>query len=318
MHSIPGEKHMKKTILSAAVGLMLAATSAFAADRLAHKGEQVCWLETSAAKMDAAMGGSGIRDSKVWDSTISSVLIRHANGDVLIDTGFGPDAEAQMSELPDASRAFGLQVLSGAKDRKSILDTLVTVNEKPDSVARILVTHAHYDHLGGAVQLTAPIYVTSVEFTWMADQAAHPTITPPSLVAAVRPRIKTLAYGSGPYLGFESSDDIYGDGSIVAVPLPGHTPGSQGVFVKLGKRRVFLIGDATDMLEAAVRGLPKSSLIRAATDSDPELADTQATRIAEFHRLHPDIAIVPAHDRAAYSAVFGSAFNCLSSFKPAS
>jgi N-acyl homoserine lactone hydrolase len=309
---------MKTTILTTAFGLMLAANSAFAVDRLANKGEQVCWLETSAGKIDAAMGGAGIRDSKVWDSTISSVLIRHPKGDVLIDTGFAPDAEAQMSELPDANRAFGLQILSGAKDRKSIVDSLATVDEKPENVARIVITHAHYDHLGGAVQLTAPIYVTSIESTWMEDQAAHPTITPSSLVAAVRPRIRTLAYSSGPYLGFASSDDIYGDGSIVAVPLPGHTPGAQGVFVKLGKRRVFLIGDATDMLEAAVRGLPKSSPIRAATDSDPELADAQAKRIAEFHHLHPDIAIVPAHDRAAYSSVFGCASNCLSSFKAAS
>jgi hypothetical protein len=37
----------------------------------------------------------------VWNSTISSVLVRHAKGDVLIDTGFGPNAETQMSELPD-------------------------------------------------------------------------------------------------------------------------------------------------------------------------------------------------------------------------
>ena len=63
----------------------------------------------------------------------------------------------------------------------------------------------------------------------MTDQAAHPTNTPPSLVAAVKSRVKVLAYDSGSYLGFDKSKDIYGDGTIVVVPfLPGHTPGSQG------------------------------------------------------------------------------------------
>jgi len=306
---------MNKTLLLAAAGVLLASsTSTLAVQGASKPAPQVCWLETSAAKMDAAMGGDGLRDTPVWDSTVSSVLVRHAKGDVLIDTGFSPNAEAQMDELPAAGRAFGRQVVSGAKDRKSITDALSTVGEKPSAVARILITHAHYDHLGGAVELPAPIFVTSAESKWMAEQAAHPTITPPSLLAAVQPRVKSLAYKSGPYMGFESSDDIYGDGTIVVVPLPGHTPGSQGVFLKLGQRKVFLIGDATDTLEAAARGLPKNPAIRAATDSEPELADTQAKRLSEFHAVHPEIALIPAHDRTAYVASFGRASTCISAF----
>lgn len=276
---------------------------------------QACWLETSNAILDGAMGGAGIRETRVWDSTVSGVLVRHPKGDVLIDTGFSPNAEAQMNELPPASRAFGLQIVSSAKDRKSILDVLKSANEPPTQIARIIMTHTHYDHLGGATQLTAPIYVASAEAKWMMEQEAHPTITPPSLVRAIEPRIRILAYDSGPYLGFSESKDIYNDGTIVVVPLPGHTPGSQGIFLKLGKGRVFLIGDAADTLEAAERGLPKSSLIRANTDFEPELADETTRRVAAFHLAHPEIALVPAHDRVAYAAVFGNPSNCISNFQ---
>ena len=279
---------------------------------------QACWLETSKATMDGAMGGAGLLETKVWDSTVSGVLIRHANGDVLIDTGFGPIAETEMNELPPAGRAFGLQVVSGAKDRKPILALLATVDELPAQVSRIIVTHSHYDHLGGATQLTAPIYVASAEAKWMMDQAANPTITPPSLVEAVKPRLKIIAYDSGPFLGFSESKDIYRDGTIVVVPLPGHTPGSQGVFIKLGQRRVFLIGDAADTLEAAERGLPKSPAIRTNTDFEPELADETTRRVADFHRVHPEIALVPAHDRIAFAAVFGSPSTCVSQFNATS
>jgi N-acyl homoserine lactone hydrolase len=148
----------------------------------------------------------------------------------------------------------------------------------------------------------------------MADQAAHPTIEPPSLVAAVKPRLKVLVYDSGPYLGFDHSKDIYGDGTMVVVPLPGHTPGSLGVFLKLGQRSVFLIGDAADTLEAAERGLPKSTPIRANTDFEPEVADTTTRRIADFHRAHPEIDLVPAHDRTAFAAAFGSPSTCEPAF----
>jgi N-acyl homoserine lactone hydrolase len=106
---------MKKIQIFAAAGLLIAASAI--AKGSADK-PQACWLETSASTMDAAVAGAGIRDTKVWNSTISSVLVRDAKGDVLIDSGFGPNAEAQMGELPDAGRAFGMQVVSGAKDRK--------------------------------------------------------------------------------------------------------------------------------------------------------------------------------------------------------
>jgi len=46
-------------------------------------------------------------------------------------------------------------------------------------------------------------------------------------------RYEEYGFENGPYLGFPSSHDVYGDGSIVVVPAPGHTPGSVIVFVTL-------------------------------------------------------------------------------------
>jgi N-acyl homoserine lactone hydrolase len=295
----------------AAMGLLLTGTSSAATTTAAP---QACWVETSAGNMPGGLGGAGLRETKIWHSTISSILVRDPNGDVLIDTGLGPNAAPQMSELPPAGKAFGLQVVGGAKGRKSLIAALAMVGESPARVKRIIITHAHYDHLGGATVLTAPIYVAAAEATWMASQAANPTFTPPSLIAAVKSRLHILSYDSGPYLGFAKSEDVFGDRTIVVVPLPGHTPGSQGMFIKIGDRRVFFIGDATDTLEAAERGLPKSAPIRGATDFEPKIADDTSKRIAAFHRSHPEIALIPAHDRVAYLAAFGHPAACVANF----
>jgi glyoxylase-like metal-dependent hydrolase (beta-lactamase superfamily II) len=87
--------------------------------------------------------------------------------------------------------------------------------------------------------------------------------------------------------------------------LPGHTPGSVGVFLKVGPRLVFAIGDATWIMEAVERGLPRPPTLRAFADDDPDAADRQVKFLAAFHASHPEIAILPAHDRSSWEGIFG-------------
>jgi glyoxylase-like metal-dependent hydrolase (beta-lactamase superfamily II) len=63
-------------------------------------------------------------------------------------------------------------------------------------------------------------------------------------------RYEEYGFEGGPYLGFPQSHDVYGDGSIVVVPAPGHTPGNVIIFVTLrnGTRYAF-VGDLVWQLE---------------------------------------------------------------------
>ncbi|MES2349579.1 MAG: MBL fold metallo-hydrolase, partial [Pseudomonadota bacterium] len=160
-------KTMTCTALSSGALLLSASASA-----TVPPGTAACWVETASSTMDAAMGGAGIRRTSQWHSTVSTVLFRHGRGDVLIDTGFGPDAAAQMSELPAPNRDFGMMILDGAKNRTPLIAALANVDEAPNQVKRIVVTHAHYDHLGGATTLSAPIYLAAKESVWLAQQSA--------------------------------------------------------------------------------------------------------------------------------------------------
>jgi glyoxylase-like metal-dependent hydrolase (beta-lactamase superfamily II) len=64
--------------------------------------------------------------------------------------------------------------------------------------------------------------------------------------------------------GFPASHDVLGDGSIVAVPLPGHTPGSAGYVVSSGDgARWLFVGDAVWAREGIERPAAKGVFARA-------------------------------------------------------
>src|SRR5439155_1313058 len=60
-----------------------------------------------------------------------------------------------------------------------------------------------------------------------------------------RARVEKLTFPGPAYEGFDKSQDVLGDGSIVAVPTPGHTSGATSYFVNSGDgHRWFFVGDA--------------------------------------------------------------------------
>ena len=62
------------------------------------------------------------------------------------------------------------------------------------------------------------------------------------------------------YLGLTGNADLFGDGSLRLVRLPGHTPGSQGLVVDLpGRGRVAFVGDAAPLREQITSDMPQIS-----------------------------------------------------------
>lgn len=107
---------------------------------------------------------------------------------------------------------------------------------------------------------------------------------------------------NGPsYLGFPSSFDVYGDGSIVIVPVGGHTTGSVVVFASLptGKRYAF-IGDLTWQLDGIRLRAERPLLLRMLADVDPGQVRENLLRVIAIADL---MQIVPAHDLTAYDGI---------------
>ena len=110
-------------------------------------------------------------------------------------------------------------------------------------------------------------------------------------------------FEGGPYLGFPKSHDVYGDGSIVVVPAPGHTPGSVIVFVTLqnGTRYAF-VGDLVYQMEGITLREERSWLVRKmGADEDAEGNRENLLHMIALKERLPELIIVPAHDMRAFA-----------------
>jgi glyoxylase-like metal-dependent hydrolase (beta-lactamase superfamily II) len=108
-----------------------------------------------------------------------------------------------------------------------------------------------------------------------------------------------------PYFGFPRSRDVYGDGAIVVVPAPGHTPGSVIIFVTLhhpGRRYAFG-GDLVWQLEGITQREERPWLMRRSVDMDEQALRRSMVRMISIHERYPGIAIVPSHDQRAYADI---------------
>src|SRR5204862_1533290 len=109
-------------------------------------------------------------------------------------------------------------------------------------------------------------------------------------------------FEGGPYLGFPRSHDVYGDGAIVIVPAPGHTPGSVIVFLTLptGKRYA-MVGDLAWQREGITEREERPWLTRKIADADEAGVREGLLRMAAIARRSPDLVLVPAHDGRGFA-----------------
>lgn len=266
---------------------------------------QICWLELGGTEVSGGLGAAGSTTASIWQVTTSALLIRHPAGDLLVDTGTSPKASEEAKELPGwkhfvFEQTAGLNVQRG--DLKSMLQSLGV--EKPQA---IVLSHAHADHLGGVAALPeTPVWMAPEEARFIeADLAHHRGVVIPPQGRALQGRTVELQFDSGPYLNYAKSHDVFGDGSVVLVPSPGHTPGSVVTFINAAEHQLAHVGDLINLTESIERRVPKGFLMRALTDEDPAATDAEVARLVALHEAVPSLTILPAHDRVAWEALFG-------------
>ena len=235
-----------------------------------------------------AFKGGSFSDKRPFAAT--SVLVQHPQGDLLIDAGFGSQVAAHIQALPRIERA-PYQLGS------TVSEQLKASGYDRSGLRGVLVTHSHWDHVSGLDDLQIPIWINEGELQYASKDKGGRVFRDLSAGHSIH----QYEFKGAPYLGFSSSFDVYGDGSVVVVPARGHTTGSVITFVTLptGKRYAF-IGDLTWQLDAIRRRAERPLLLRILADTDPKLVREDMLRMIA---LADAMQIVPSHDVTAYAGI---------------
>jgi N-acyl homoserine lactone hydrolase len=222
-----------------------------------------------------------------------SVLVRHPQGLLLIDAGLGSRAAEHVRAMPALMR-----MLSRMTPGAPAAQQLRAAGIDPGTLAGVILTHAHWDHVSGLSDLPGvPVWVPQAERDFIAG--GHRMAQVAAGLGALDYRV--YRFGSGPYLGFEASHDVFGDGAVVVVPAPGHTPGSVIVFVTApGEKRYAFVGDLVWQREGIEIPAQKPRLSRRMVDADPEQVRRWIVHMHQLQKAVPGLIVVPAHDRRVH------------------
>jgi glyoxylase-like metal-dependent hydrolase (beta-lactamase superfamily II) len=220
---------------------------------------------------------------------VSCFLFRHPHGNVLFDTGCHPSvAEAPETRWGDLARS----VVPTMGPSENTVSELGKVNLVPNDIDIVVNSHLHCDHCGcNAFFSKATIYVHADELAFARDPAAE---------------------GKGyfqadwdhpmPVVEITGEVDIFNDGRIVLLPLPGHSPGLTGLLATLPNNGAHLLASDT----VAIRENLEREIIPKNTWNPNQLAKS----FAEIKRIEKSGAtIVYGHD-LAQSSGYKAAQDC--------
>ena len=152
--------------------------------------------------------------------TDSCYLIRHGDQQMVWDTGL--PAGTKDKPMDDNGMVAAID--------RTLADQLQQLGVKPEDVDVLGISHMHGDHIGQAAQFTnARLLIGKRDFEMLAGKKDD--------------SLQGWRGQGRPVTLVNSDTDVFGDGSVVAIYLPGHTPDHLGLLVNLKGGPVLLTGD---------------------------------------------------------------------------
>lgn len=223
-----------------------------------------------------------------------AIVIRHPKGTFAFDTGLGNEIENQFH---DSFNFLDRQIFKFNK-LHSLRETLIKNKFEPDSIRFIIPSHLHFDHASGIEDFPkASVWTTLEEYQHAMSEEA----TPPAFIKQQYDEKSIqwnfIEFKPVPYEIFEESYDVFNDGTVVLVKMPGHTTGSIGMFVTLKSgKKFFFTGDTTWAREAFINPSEKHRIPRNKVDFNREAVKECIVKIHYLMKRKPELIVVPAHD----------------------
>ena len=217
-----------------------------------------------------------------------------ARGLCLVDTGVGP--EVMQGPRSAALRLYNAVLRPQLNADEAVERTLRNLGVAPADIRHVVVTHFHADHVSslrlfanagfiawGAAART--VMGMSTAAAW--HNGIFKELIPSDLTQRLLPVEGLARLPTGTVLG--EGHDLFGDGSYLAVPLPGHAFGHFGIFWREAAGPVIYATDAAWTREALIED--KTPWLSSAIVFDDRAAGRDSQRLlrafaAEGGKIH--------------------------------
>jgi N-acyl homoserine lactone hydrolase len=158
--------------------------------------------------------------------SVPCFLVAHPKGTMMWDVGVVPDSDFKADGAP-----VNQGMISVTRPLKPQLEAL---GYEPEDIKYIAFSHYHIDHTANANMFAGS--------TWLVEQAERDIMfsDKPAPVRAEK-NYSALKDSKTTILPADADYDVFGDGTVIIKPAPGHTPGHQVLFLKLPKTGPVLV-----------------------------------------------------------------------------
>ena len=237
----------------------------------------------------------------------SFALLQHpTHGPGLFDTGYSHRFHAATARMP--FRIYRWLTPVDVTPEDDAVAQVAAQGISPDGIRWIVLSHLDPDHVGGLRDFPA----ARIHCSWQAWEEARGRTGWGALTRRILPdlfpedlpgRLHVLPDPAGPTFGpLGPTLDLFGDGALRLVSLPGHAPGHLGGLVRTANHgEVLLCGDAC-WARGSLEGVRRTGIHRVIA-ADRTAQDQTYDALTSLRRTMPEITMIPTHCRDAYDAL---------------
>jgi len=234
---------------------------------------------------------------------INVFVIEHERGLILFDTGLDPAIKSDPNYINSPigrfllKRIFQLEI--SAED--TLAKKLEALGYRAADVQKALISHLHFDHVGGIADIPqADLLVNAHEWQRLSEPNPEREWMLTEHIKLPGARWQQIEFAPtddplfAPFGGFH---DVMGDGSLVLLSTPGHTPGSMSLLIRSGNMPpLLLIADLSYAVDLLMED-------RVPGTGDPDQLRSSFAKVRALKQSLPDLIILPSHDPLAAKAL---------------
>ncbi|WNO08301.1 MBL fold metallo-hydrolase [Teredinibacter sp. KSP-S5-2] len=254
----------------------------------------------------AVRGGSW---KPVQFPAVVGVLQHPTQGVILFDTGYAPHFTDATQPFPE--RLYRWVTPMHLSEQQHLHHQLAQRNIALGDVRYIFISHFHADHIAGLKDFSNARFFCSRQALIDMQKRSRignllhghlPALLPNNFVQRAQfiedsPNVslsKTLT-------PFATGKDLFQDGSLLAIALPGHASGHYGLLIHQPNSSCFLIGDACWSINTLQGGNTPHPISKLILDNSSEYYATQQN-LTQLHSGNQNIQIIPSHCTHSYEA----------------